>query len=88
MSAAWSEDAKSLRISFEAPGDDGAPPEVFLSANGIQFGVAETVPTTDGAFTATVPVVYKPKSADLAQTEVLLTIINGEETMESPLVID
>ena len=88
LSAAWSEDAKSLRISFEAPGDDGAPPDVFLSADGIQFGVAETVPTTDGAFTATVPVIYKPKSADLAQTEVLLTIGIGAETMESPLVID
>ena len=88
LSAAWSEDAKSLRISFEAPGNDGVPPEVFLSANGIQFGVAETVPTTDGAFTATVPVIYKPKSADLAQTEVLLTARSGEETMESPLVID
>lgn len=89
LAASWSEDGRSLKVSFEAPADENATPEVFLSgADGLQFGVAKTESARHGIFRVEVPLVYKPKSTDLAKAAILLTVRSGGETMESPLVVD
>jgi DsbC/DsbD-like thiol-disulfide interchange protein len=90
LSSAWSTDGKSLEVSFKAPlAEDGSMPEVFVSGPGnFQFGAAGALEKHGEAYVATVPVLHRPKKADLSAKPILFTVRSGDRTMETPLAID
>jgi DsbC/DsbD-like thiol-disulfide interchange protein len=88
ISGLFSADGKSLTVRFAAPAE-GPVPEVFLSGSqSFEFGASGPVRRDGEAFVAEVPVLHRPKVADLTKNPILLTLRAGERTMESPLAIE
>ncbi|HVK90506.1 MAG TPA: protein-disulfide reductase DsbD domain-containing protein [Mycoplana sp.] len=85
--AHWSDDGKSLHVTFTAPG--AAPPQVFVSGPaGFQFGSGTTPARSGDAYRVEVPLLQKPKAASLSGAAILFTAESGGRAMETPLAID